>query len=324
MQPDQNKPQGPNDSAAPPDPSQQPLQPQTPVSPVAQPPTLDQQPVAGQVAQPEPTPASQDNLGPSTQQPVEPSTSTGIPQQSAGVVQPPQQSTDPSQLGYVPPTNAGMNNIGQPTTLPKDSFFSSKKFRILIVVIIAVFSFTGIGILAKDTLFSGSNIKTSDLVEESANGVNFQRPKQWSKTEGKDYDVVFTEKGQPIDDSDQGMGVINENIGVDFETLTEDQKQQFNKALEEQFTDPNKFTGDGCDEVNKSEVNKVEHKNYPLAYKIEITCNKITGRNIKGVMVGMLGIKEKNMDIVVIVAVDKTWDKSSEAFNEILNNFSHQ
>ncbi|MCA9332330.1 hypothetical protein KDA00_00455 [Candidatus Saccharibacteria bacterium] len=332
MQPDQNQPQMPNINPVQPvgseppqqpttDPGQPTVAPPNPIQPESQSQTMPEQPIQAPTTT---DPMQSSTVMPQADQQSAPTQEMQQPIQPTGIVQPPSQSTNPMQPGYVPPANSpGMANMSS-TNLPKENFLKSSKLRILIVLVVILVSVTGIGILVKDTLFSGSKITVSDLVEETSDGVKFKHPKQWSKIEDKDFDIAYTEGGKKIDDSDQGMGIISESIGVDFESLTDSQKTQLDEALKKQFADPQAFSGDGCEEITKSEINKTEHDNYPLAYRIEVDCGKYTNRNVKGKMVAILGVKGRNMDILAVVAIDKTWDKSGDAFNDILDTFDHE
>ncbi len=283
--------------------AQQAFQPSTPAQPA--------QPVMGSV-QP-------------TAQPSQPA--MGSVQPTAQSMQAPvQQSTDPTQIGYVPPVASGSMPLNMPnfndSGAKKPSKFTLPVKIILGIVVALIFS-AGSFTLLKDTLFSGSKIEISDLREESVDGLNFSRPKDWVEIDEPDYVGAFTEGGKPLDEADQAVLVLSQDIGGDFSELTDEEKAEFEKALKDNFANTDTLTEESsCDEVASTKVEKIQHKNFPLAYEIELVCSKFTGRNVAGEFRGVLAIKSDKLDLVSVTAIDKTWDKSGEALQYILDNFS--
>ncbi len=361
MQPDQNPQFVPPTSPiqTPLNPPNPPIQPenvqqqQTPVAPIQpvsqQPPTetpqLPQQPIfspdttqtqttaysAAPIQQPQVIqPAAQPAATPTQNQmpipPAEPTLPAQNQQFTNQTPTPIQQSVDSSQLGYVPPVTPELFSASTPITpdtkKPKGIM---SKIKIPLIIIFSLLALSGAGIFAKDTLFTGSKIKNSDLINEKVDGVSYQRPKQWQKVEDVDFEAAFSEDGKKMDDTDQGMGVMSENIGGNYNDLPQKDKEAFETELKKGFTNTEALGKDsGCANKSKPTVNKISHANYPLAYKVEITCDKYAGRNVKGVVKAIIAIKDSNMDIVAVGAVDKTWAKSGDALNSILDNFKHE
>jgi hypothetical protein len=237
------------------------------------------------------------------------------------------QYTDPSQIGYVPPA---ATNGPVVSTMPGESMNSSKPpsklgmgLKIGIGIIVAIIFSAGSFTLLKDTLFSGSKIEISDLTEHTVEGVTFSHPTDWQEVEEAGYEAVYTEAGKKIGEADQALFVISEPIGGNFNDLSSEEKAQFEASLKENFSDTESLTeGSGCEEVSQSSVEKTSHKNFPLAFRIVLVCSKFTGRNVTGEFRGVLAIKDTKLDLVGITAIDKTWDKSGEALEYILANFS--
>lgn len=318
-----------------PDPQQQvagvqnePVQPTpAPFDSVAAQPTELAMPQAQTVAQP--TAVQSDPLPPmaaapvAAAQPLAPSNAapTYSPDPIAapsGMAQPP---LDSSQPGYVPPANP------QPVAPMGANMSGGKKgglagkLRIIIAVVVGLAVLSGAGLLLKDTLFSGSNISTSDLVEETVDGLTFKHPKQWDKIEDGDYAAAYTEGGKPLDESDQAMAVIIESLPIDVDSLDQATKDRFYDEIEKQFSDPDSLEGDGCKKVEDVKVSDAKQSNYTTSVAVEYTCTEFTGRNLVGKFKAVVGIKGRDMHVVAIGAIDKTWDKSGEALNEILNTF---
>jgi hypothetical protein len=228
---------------------------------------------------------------------------------------------DSSQPGYVPPANPGSmppisgnaaNSVGG----------KSSKIRIIIAVIVALFFLLGGGFILKDILFTGSKISSSDLVDDTAGGVSFKRPSSWTKSPESDTSAaVFTEGGKKTDETDQAMAVLSQSIGTDYESLSDDQRQQVFEAVEEEFSKPSTLEDDTCKEIKDVKVTKASQPNYTDSILIEATCSKFTNRALQAKLKMMLGMKDDNMQIIGIFAVDKTWDKSGDALDEILNTF---
>ncbi len=231
--------------------------------------------------------------------------------------------TNSSQPGYVPPVT--------PAQSLKSSFLPGRgkggalgKLRIVVIVVVALGLLSGVGIFVKDLLFTGSSISSSDLIEETVSDTTFKHPKQWTKVEEADFNAAYTEGGQKLKESDQGMVVASEKIAVNYDSLSQEQQDQFYTQFEKSFNDKQDslFGSDsGCQEVSDVKVAKGTQKNYTLAIDIGYTCGKFSGRNISGKFKAVLGIKGYNMSIVGIGAIDKTWDKSGAALDEILSTF---
>lgn len=194
--------------------------------------------------------------------------------------------------------------------------------RIVLAVVISLVVLSGGGLLLKDTLFSGSKIKVGDLVDDSAESVSFKRPKNWTESKDDDFDgTVYTENGASTDDTDQALFVGSDSLPLDYDTLSDAQKESVFKAFEGEYSSSSAFESDSCKEASTPKVTKISQKNYTDAFQIEVTCEKFSKRNLKAQLKAVYGLKGKKVDLVMVVAVDKTWDKSGDALNEILTTF---
>lgn len=330
MQPDQplqpTDPMAPQPAAPPvptPDPAISPAPP-TPDPSMGMAPTPAPEPMPSPVASPAPVAmAPVDAMPQSSPAPMPSPSVPPTPAVAPAMATPPAQQPvlDSSQPGYVPPANPL-----PPVPLSGNSANSagrkSGKLRIIIAVVIALFFFLGGGFILKDVLFTGSKITKADLVDDSADGVSFKRPKDWTKSTDSDSEAtVFTEGGKPADETDQALAVLSQAIGIKYESLTDSQRQQVFDSIEKEFSKPSTLEDDTCKEVVDIKVTKSNQPNYTDSILVEATCNKFTNRALKAKLKMMIGMKDSNMHIIGISAVDKTWDKSGDALDEILNTF---
>ncbi len=328
MFPDQNQPQPQNNQSTPVPstpsipitpapfdsaPAQQPITPQpadsTQPAPLAGAPAAFQPaPTMPQAVAPAPAPTPVGMAGP---QPV--------PAPIAPVV-------DSSQLGYVPPAMP-TNPVSANSSKAKGSKFA--KIRIILAVAVGLLVFSGGGFLLKDMLFSGSAVTSSDLVEETQAGILFKRPKQWTKSEMSadnkktygDESAAFTEDGKSTDLADQGMLVGRLDLGFNFDDLTGTEKQQAIDQFIKQSEDVDSLESDSCQDVTGAKASEVKQPNYATVLSFEYTCNKVKDRAVKLKVKVYFAIKGSTQDVVTIAAIDKTWDKSGDVFDEILNTF---
>lgn len=229
---------------------------------------------------------------------------------------------DSSQVGYVPPANPTPAPLMTGNNMSNSKVGLFGKLRVLIIVVVGLVILSGGGLLLKDTLFTGSSIKVSDLVDDSAEGVSFKRPANWTKSSETSFDgAAFTEGGKPTDDADQGIMVGGASIGVSYDSLSSAQKDMLFEEFKKQFSDGSLFEDSSCKEVGSVTVTKTQQSNYSDTIRLEATCNKFTNRNIKATFKANVGLKDRDMHMLMIVAIDETWDKSGEALNEILNTF---
>lgn len=234
-----------------------------------------------------------------------------------GVVSAP--SSDPSQPGYVPPA---VSPAATPSMQPSHPGNKSKLVRIAIVAVVGLFLFAGGGYLVKDALFSGSQIKTSDLVDDSAENVSFKRPTDWTKaSDSRPGQTAYTEQGKSTDETDQVLLVSSQSIGTNYDNLSDADKTKFYDQVKNTFADKSSFEDETCQEASTPEVSKISLPNYTDGVSISVTCEKFSKRNVRAKMKMVIGLKERRMSLVAILAVDKTWDKSGDTFDEILTSF---
>lgn len=269
---------------------------------------------------PEPAPMAAPMQPEPVATPLQPAPAPMPDMQPSPLVAPAPVVNDPTQPGYVPPAN--------PTAMPmmgandgKKSGSKMRLIRIVIAVVVSLVVLSGGGLLLKDTLFSGSKIKVGDLVDDSAESVSFKRPKNWTKaSEQTSTDgTVFSEDGKAEDESDQQMYVSSTSLGVSFDDLPQTTKDQLiNKLLD---TSNYEGSSEGCEDVGEIKATKTTQPNYSAAIRVEVTCNKFTSRALKAQLKAVVGIKGSYMNIVGISAVDKTWDKSGDTLETILDTF---
>jgi hypothetical protein len=232
----------------------------------------------------------------------------------------PAPTNDPTQPGYVPPV---VSPAAAPTMQQASSPGSKAKIlRLAIVAIVTLFLLAGGGYLLKDTLFTGSQIKVSDLVEDSANGVSFKRPSNWIESSDKRVgQTAYTEQGKAADETDQVLLVGSQSVGANYDNLSDADKTKFYDQVKASFGDKSAFEDDTCQEASTPEVSKVSLSNYTDGISISVTCEKFSKRNVRAQMKMVIGLKERQMSLVAVLAVDKTWDKSGDALDEILTTF---
>lgn len=317
-----NVPEPPQNPVTPVNPVDSPLRPletPAPTTPVSTPQIEPAIPAAPNPVEPVIQAAPPQASQPSVQPVVNPAPAQ-LPGVAPTVQAPMQQSTDPSQPGYIPPA---IPNTPMANAMPSGkSRGSSKKIRIIAIVIFCLFALSGLGVLAKDTLFTGSKIKVSDLQEETAGYTTFKHPKQWTKVTEQEADAAYSEGGKKLDDSDQGMAVASKSLGGNYDSLSQDQKDQVYKVFEKQFSDKANLGSDtGCQDVSEPKITKKEQPNFTSAIEVEFSCGKYSGRNVKGEYKMVVGFKGERIHVLAIGAIDKTWNKSGEALDDILNTF---
>lgn len=231
---------------------------------------------------------------------------------------------DPTQPGYVPPANPTMAPM-MSATGAKKSGSKMRLIRVVIAVVVSLVILSGGGLLLKDMLFTGSKITKADLVDDQAEGIAFQRPKQWTKPSDQSSTdgTIYTEDGKSVDESDQQMLVSSTSLGASFDDLPKSTQDQIVNKLLDTFSDKSKYedSSEGCQEVGDIKATKTTQSNYTVAIQIEATCNKFTSRALKAKLKALVGIKGSDINIIGISAVDKTWDKSGDALDSILNSF---
>lgn len=226
---------------------------------------------------------------------------------------------DPSQPGYVPPV---MTPQGPSLQVVPTKPHGSKIGLLITIIVFALLTFGGAGYyLLKDTLFTGSKITKDDLVETSESGVTFKHPKDWKKVPSTDFDVLYTEGGKSSKESDQGVFVSAQDIGFNFDELsdadmTDEVDQQISSFKSAIVSDPT-----DCPKLDGLKVESATKTNYTRAIKIEYNCSGFKNRNTTGHYEFIYGIKGSNFHMVGIAALEDTWTKSGDALNEILVSF---
>jgi PsbP len=189
----------------------------------------------------------------------------------------------------------------------------------LVIVVVAILFLSGGFVLIKDKLFSGSSLKSSDLISESKDGIEVKHPKQWAKTEEPETILAYADNGK-VDDSDHGLVVMSQTLPVDFDTLPKDQADAALNDIKDSIDDPEQYEDDSCKEVSSATAEVKSHDNYKNAVYIEVKCNKIQGRALKGTLKGVALIDGTKFYGVFIVAPDQTWDKSASVLQEIIDS----
>lgn len=243
-------------------------------------------------------------------------------QETAPEVAPPTQSTDPTQPGYVPPASfpaaaPAESDSAAPQNKPKTTT------RIIFGIIGALLIFGGVGaVFLKDILFTGSKISTSDLSEATYENLSYKYPQQWKKSEemiGETPGLIYFD-GENSTVSDQGLIIVTDNIGTEYESLSDEKKEQLYVNLEEAYSDKNSLESDSCQEISDLKTERTTLNNYSAVLRVEATCSKIQGRVATAKLKALVGIKGESAHILIIVGLSKTWEKSGEALDEILDS----
>ena len=230
--------------------------------------------------------------------------------------------TDPTQPGYVPPTSPSAMPAMMGTPGVKAPGGKTKLIRTVIMIVVALVVLSGGGLLIKDTLFTGSKISKSDLVDDTAEGVSFKRPKNWTKVDKGSHDgATYTEGGKAIDNTDQAILVNGQSFGGNYDELSDSQKTSVIDSMKESFSEADGFERESCKETTSPVVTRIQQPNYTDALQIEATCHNFANRNVSAKIKAVFALKGNNANMVTIVAVDKTWDKSGDTFDEILMTF---
>lgn len=200
--------------------------------------------------------------------------------------------------------------------------FLRQNISIFIAILASMLIAFGGFLLFKDSTVTGSSILTSDLVDQTDSGFSFKKPKQWEKVETNDQsvDVVYSEGGVDLNESNQGMLLSSENIDVNYNELLDSQKEIISESILEQYSDPKSLENETCQEISNISSNQKEQNGYDTAFIIEATCEKHSGRNLQATFKILIGIKGEQMQITGIVAINQTWEKSGEALNAILDS----
>ena len=198
---------------------------------------------------------------------------------------------------------------------------STQKSQIIKVVIAVVAALGVLGLTStflRDTLYTGSEIQVSDLVDERAEGISFKRPSQWQVAQDPEIEIVYTEDGKVLDDADQGLLLTSENLGVDYTALEPEQQEAFAANFQEQFSDASSLEDSGCTEVSSIETKTVEQAGYDTAFMVEAECSQFTGRNVEATLKMLFASDGEDMHIGAVLAINETWDKSQEALDAVI------
>jgi len=194
----------------------------------------------------------------------------------------------------------------------------TKGTKIVVAVIIGLFVLGAGGTLLRDTLFSGSSLSVSDLVDESEEGIDFKRPESWIKVDSEDADIAYTEDGKNSDDADQGLLITTESLGIDYSTLTDEQKASLGDEFEKQFSNPETLKSGNCEEIGTVTTAEEPKDGYDTSFTVDAECTKFTGRAAQARIKLVVGVAGDDLHLAVVVALSETWDKSGEALDGII------
>lgn len=246
-----------------------------------------------------------------------------VPAPAGPVVQPP---LDSSQPGYVPPA-VPVQPMAPMTGSVGGGGNKFAKLRIIIALVVGLGVLGGAAFFAKSALLGGG-ISIKNLVQDQANDVSFKRPKNWTKTSAADTkssETVFTEGGKAEKDSNAVLIVSSMSLGVDYDSLSTSQKQQFIDTLKKSDSedDGGTSTDDRCQSGEKATINDFRQSNYSVAISSEMTCDKlkIGDKVTKAKGKAVLGIKGDKVYLISIASSDNIWNHSQKAFDEIFNTF---
>jgi len=206
--------------------------------------------------------------------------------------------------------------------LPEDknpSLLGAMKMFIGVAVVLALV--VGGWFIFKDsTSTENQQIVSADLVEESESGISFKRPSQWEKVNSSDddIDVAYTQGGESLDDSDQGMLLSSEDLGINYSELTDEQKDLISDSFQTQFSDPEALQNGSCQKIGNVVSAEKEQDGYDVGFSVEATCEEFSDKNVQATIKMFIGIKDEAIQIVGVLADNGTWEQSSEALDEIL------
>ncbi len=212
----------------------------------------------------------------------------------------------------------------QPAEKPAESKKKNSNVivRVIIVLVIAAVAAGGYTLI-KDATFSGSNIAVDDLVDETYESIALKRPTGWERVVVEDdgVDIAFSEGGKTLDETDQGIILALEPLGIDYNTLTDAQKELFNSQFESQFSNPTQLQNETCITVENVKAEVVQRDGYDAAYAVEGRCTELKDRPAATATIKMvIGVDNEDLHIMAVVALDETWEKSSEAMAAIMNS----
>jgi len=188
-----------------------------------------------------------------------------------------------------------------------------------------------VGVIAFIVLFGGAlyllsdkGLSESDLVVKTKSGVEFKVPDQWQIADNDDDDVVvaYTENGEDpkSEESDQGLIIGIDSLGVDYNSLSEEQKNIVAKSFDEQFSDPSQLENDGCEKIGDIDFDEVNQNGYDVAYLLEAECLELENRDGTSIMKVLIGIDGDTMHLVAVRAVSDAWDKNGKVFDVMLDS----
>ncbi len=200
----------------------------------------------------------------------------------------------------------------------------SNKNKTIIIMIVLFLLVLIVGISSYAIVFNSnkSQISSSDLVQENDSGISFLRPSQWQKIDvvTPGIDTAYTDGGGTLENSDQGMLISSNDLGVNYNELQDSQKSQLFTTFKNQYSESKSLENGSCQEVSSVIVTESPQTNFNTSYNVTATCDKFTGRDLKATIKMLIGIKDDKIKLVGIIAKDKVWDKSGPALDEILKS----
>lgn len=306
------------------------MQSESPVVAATSPVSPDIQPPVNEVANPAVVPAAP--LTP----PADPQLQTQIASEIQSTQpQPPTVQTVPVPQSSVQPTTEQHKNMGVfgdilhrgngAKALPKKIALAVSAALVIALLLFGI-----------SKLFSGSKIGA--LVPETQDSVAFMRPSKWERVSdenqnsGEGSDSVlgdqtdgltyFTEGGKTINETEvnRGMIVSTQNIGVRYNSLSEENKANIRKSFETEFSGKESFSNEQCEEVNNIQSNELAQDGYDIAFQVTAECNKLKNGKSGGRIKMFVGWTAAELHVVGVVADTPTWDANAKTLNEILSS----
>ncbi len=212
-----------------------------------------------------------------------------------------------------------MDNDGIGVELPKQQT-SAVSIILKLVAALVVLGAIAFGVLFIFNSSAAVEVTSEDLVTETEGGITFKRPMQWQKIDPQDVGInyAYTENGNSLGNSNHAMLISRDDLGLNYDELTDAQKTILEESFETQFSSTESLQNGSCTEVGSISNEKREQAGYDFALIVEATCNKFENRAVEATLKLLIGIDNEKFDIVGVSAINETWEKSGAALDEIL------
>lgn len=200
--------------------------------------------------------------------------------------------------------------------------FKKMKGKQRIIILAAAVLAIALAVFGIMQLFSSSNV--GPLIDDTKTGVSFKRPKNWTFTKEEDGLMYFTKDGQDISKANLGLIVSRQDLGMQFTSLSEDNKVSVKQSFTSGFSSKEAFANDECEEIKSVSSTETTQTGYDLVFRVEAECAKLKGSENGGRVKMFIGWTKNDLHVVGVVADSGTWDADAKKLDAILTSIKPQ